>query len=488
MLSSNDKAGNYQDLKDIPSPKGYPVVGHLLSLGEQPGRQVARWHDELNSPLIRLKMGVQEWIMISDPYLAHKIFVTNGVDTSSRPFNSFQSVHYSRNQKGISFGEGKDWKNGRSALLSVLSPKAVEQYIKWIEKESHNSAQRLIDATKKDGGVNPISYLKLSALNVISHVTIGKNFSSIEDPLFKDIVSLIETSMAFSGPDKNISSFLPIFTPIDILGGYDKKMQAYIEDVRDPLLKRLIDEAVVEEGPNIFKKFREEGFSLDSENQAVLLNDLIAGGTDTTSTSLAWFYAILCHYPEVQDKIFNEINDFKKKNGRLPVFIERDELPYCLCVMKEGMRIRPVSPFGLPHKASKDIVVDGYFIPKNTSLFCSMDKIHMNENVYPNAKEFIPERFMNNTKLMFAAANGKINERDHYSFGWGRRTCPGIYLAEAEMFCAFIELFSRCRVEPIKDMQGNAIYPNIEDVDDIVIVQLPMPFKVKFVERNPIDN
>lgn len=72
--------------------------------------------------------------------------------------------------------------------------------------------------------------------------------------------------------------------------------------------------------------------------------------------------------------------------------------------------------------------MDGYFIPKDTTLFCSMDKIHMNENVYPNAKEFMPERFMDNTKLMFASANGKINERDHYSFGWGRRTCPGIYL------------------------------------------------------------
>jgi hypothetical protein len=60
-------------------------------------------------------MGVQEWIMISDPYLAHKIFVTNGADTSERPYNSFQSIHYSRNQKGISFGEGKIWKDGRSA-------------------------------------------------------------------------------------------------------------------------------------------------------------------------------------------------------------------------------------------------------------------------------------------------------------------------------------------------------------------------------------
>jgi hypothetical protein len=84
-------------------------------LGNQPGRQIGKWHDELNSPIIKVKMGVQEWIMIADPYLAHKIFVTNGAHTSARPFNTFCTTLYSCNQKGISYGEGKDWKAGRSA-------------------------------------------------------------------------------------------------------------------------------------------------------------------------------------------------------------------------------------------------------------------------------------------------------------------------------------------------------------------------------------
>jgi cytochrome P450 len=29
---------------------------------------------------------------------------------------------------------------------------------------------------------------------------------------------------------------------------------------------------------------------------------------------------------------------------------------------------------------------------------------------------------------MGAAANTKIEERDHFGFGWGRRICPGIHL------------------------------------------------------------
>jgi cytochrome P450 len=57
-----------------------------------------------------------------------------------------------------------------------------------------------------------------------------------------------------------------------------------------------------------------------------------------------------------------------------------------------------------------------------------MEAMHLNEDVYPDAKKFIPERFLENKKSMFAAANGRLEERDHYNFGWGRRICPGIHL------------------------------------------------------------
>lgn len=48
--------------------------------------------------------------------------------------------------------------------------------------------------------------------------------------------------------------------------------------------------------------------------------------------------------------------------------------------------------------------------------------------LFPEPDKFVPERYLNNTKTMMAAANGKIDYRDHFTFGWGRRICPGIHL------------------------------------------------------------
>ncbi|OAD02171.1 cytochrome P450 CYP5207, partial [Mucor lusitanicus CBS 277.49] len=150
-------------------------------------------------------------------------------------------------------------------------------------------------------------------------------------------------------------------------------------------------------------------------------------GTDTISVTMSWNYAILCRYPDLQKRVSAEIDSFIKIHGRVPDFSEREELPLCISVMKESMRYRPTSPFGVSHTTDKDIIVDGYLIPKDCTIISNMGSMHTNAERYENPFEFIPERFMDNLKTMQASANGNIEQRDTYNFGWGRRICPGNY-------------------------------------------------------------
>lgn len=62
----------------------------------------------------------------------------------------------------------------------------------------------------------------------------------------------------------------------------------------------------------------------------------------------------MCHHPEVQKAVSAEIDEFIRLNGRAPVFTERTQLPYCVSVIKESMRFRPTTPFGLPHTTHND--------------------------------------------------------------------------------------------------------------------------------------
>lgn len=62
----------------------------------------------------------------------------------------------------------------------------------------------------------------------------------------------------------------------------------------------------------------------------------------------------MCNHPEAQIKIAAEIDDFVERHGRLPLFNERLELPFCISAMKECMRLKPITAFGIPHLAIDD--------------------------------------------------------------------------------------------------------------------------------------
>lgn len=83
--------------KEIPTPTEgrYPYVGHIFTLGGevQLEKKLMKWHKKLG-PIINLQFGVQSWMFISDPILAHKIFVVNGAKSSGRPDFVFRENYY----------------------------------------------------------------------------------------------------------------------------------------------------------------------------------------------------------------------------------------------------------------------------------------------------------------------------------------------------------------------------------------------------------
>jgi hypothetical protein len=71
----------------------FVFIGHLPLLISNPSAQITEWHRKLG-PIFRIKMGVQNWMFISHPVLAHDIFVTRGMSTSGRPYVTFgNGVH-----------------------------------------------------------------------------------------------------------------------------------------------------------------------------------------------------------------------------------------------------------------------------------------------------------------------------------------------------------------------------------------------------------
>ncbi|GAA5805858.1 hypothetical protein HPULCUR_011384 [Helicostylum pulchrum] len=479
LLYSSSKTKQVQGHKSIPVPDcTYPYVGHMFSLGALPSRTIAAWHKELG-PIIKLHMGAITWVTISDPVLAHKIFVTHGAETSYRPHSTFAYDYYSDRGKGIGFAQpGAGWKEIRSAVMSVLGPKQVEKYMDLIQQQAGDLVLRMLDSSQKEDGINPHYYFSMYSLNVISSVCMGKQFDSVNDPAFIQLVDTLADAMKFAGLENDLPNFLPAISFIDYFTGIKGKMRDFIKHKRDPISTEFVREAYVSSRPNMIKSFKENGYDIPEEDMIVLLFDLLGGGTDTILITLCWNIAIMCNYPQVQNIASDEIDAFIKLNGRIPQFREREQVPYCISVLKECMRFKPTTAFGIPHAVYDDVEVDGYIIPKGSTVVPSMESMHVDPDFYPEPYQFLPERFMNNLKTMDASSHGKVTERDHFNFGWGRRVCPAAHLAEAEIFTAFIQIFSRCKVEPVLNQM-----PDIDTPVSAGINLSPSPYKVKFIPR-----
>ncbi|KAI9265520.1 cytochrome P450 [Helicostylum pulchrum] len=465
--------------KKIPIPGSrFPYVGHMFSLGSHPGDTIADWHKSLG-PIINIRMGVQDWILIDDPFLAHKVFVTNGAATSYRPHNVYGHDYHNVGGKGVSFSQPDGhWKVTRAAALSVLAPKHVTRYMPTIHREAKDLVARLLESSRKNGSVDPFVDFKLYSMNVIATTIFCKRYDTVTNPEFIKLTKVTEQTNINCAVENDLSNFLPIVSLYDYFFGKHAAQRRYVESERNPFLRRLIEEARKEEGPNMIKSFAEDGFELTKDQELGIIGDMLVGGNDTQSATLAWNIAIMCNHPEIQQKVASEIDQFVEHHGRAPTFKERDQVPYCIAVMKESIRYRTTTSFGLAHTSKIDLCVDGYLIPKNATIISSMESMHMNPKVYNQPTVFNPDRYINSQKTMQSSANGRIEDRDHFNFGWGRRVCPAIYLAETEMFMAFIAIFSTCYVEP-----NNNQMPNIHDKLSGALTICPKSYQVKFIKR-----
>ncbi|KAM5358048.1 hypothetical protein ACJZ2D_015645 [Fusarium nematophilum] len=184
------------------------------------------------------------------------------------------------------------------------------------------------------------------------------------------------------------------------------------------------------------------------EEAAYLALTLVLGGSDTSRmTSWAFMEMMLMNMDEFT-KLQKIIDDHC--GDRLPVWKDIDNIPHVRYVMKETWRIRPPVSLGmLAHTTTKDIEFNGYHIPKGARLKLNSWALGHDPNFYSDPKTFRPERHQGDLRSSQESANlTDVNARDHFAFGIGRRTCPGLNVADRAFAIAIMRLAWAFDIKP----------------------------------------
>ena len=146
-------------------------------------------------------------------------------------------------------------------------------------------------------------------------------------------------------------------------------------------------------------------------------------GHETTSNALTWVFHMLSRNPDVERRLFTEL---QRVLGDEPASLE--SLPE-LCLTKriiyESMRLYP-PVWGFSRLADKPDVVGGYHVAPGTSVFISPYAAHRQVEYFQNPEGFDPERFTD------AFLQG-LPRCAYLPFGAGARQCIGNNFALMEM-------------------------------------------------------
>ena len=88
--------------------------------------------------------------------------------------------------------------------------------------------------------------------------------------------------------------------------------------------------------------------------------------------------------------------------------------------------------------------------------------------VYPDPETFNPERFLHRGPDGKVALNPAVPDPMDVAFGFGRRICPGLFLAYETIWLTLACLLSTFKIDNAKDENGQPIVPDGEYVWGLV--------------------
>ncbi|KAJ3569110.1 hypothetical protein NP233_g5265 [Leucocoprinus birnbaumii] len=171
------------------------------------------------------------------------------------------------------------------------------------------------------------------------------------------------------------------------------------------------------------------------------LNIMLAG-RDTTAATLTIVVYFLSQYPQVMERLRQEVLEHVGPTRR-PTFDDVRDMKYLRAVLNETLRLYPIVPFNVRESVqattwpNPDPSDKPFYIPAGTKTAYSVFMMHRRKDLWgPDAEEFDPDRFLDERVKKYLVKNSFI----FLPFNAGPRICLGQQYAYNEMSFMLIRL------------------------------------------------
>ncbi|KAG5628974.1 hypothetical protein H5410_000691 [Solanum commersonii] len=347
-------------------------------------------------PIMHLQLGEVSLVVATSPDMAKQVLKTHDLAFASRPKLLASEILLYNGTDVIFSPYGDYWRQMRKiCLLELLSSKNVKSFNSIRQDE----VLRMIEFFRSSTGetVNATKKFYQFSSSMICRAIFGKVLKE-QDKL---ILLVKKASRLMEGFD--VADIFPSLKFLHVLCGMKGKiMDAHHE--LDTILENIINEnknngELGGEGlvATLLRLMKEGGFQfpITNDNIKAIIFDMLAGGIETSSTTIDWAMVEMMRNPSVLVKAQVEVRNAFRKKGTLDE-TDVEELKYLELVIKETFRLHPPVPLLIPRECREEVEINGYTIPLKTKVV-----VNISVDFIGNNFEFLP-------------------------FGSGRRICAGI--------------------------------------------------------------
>ena len=436
-----------------------------------------------HGPIVRRDNAFYESVLLFNPADVAAVFRAEPKYPKRFNLPVFEDF-YSRRLKepGVFFLNGEKWQKHKQIMSKkMMKPPEINQYIPRINEIASEMVSRIyrIRNSANDKEAFEVNELDMElfkwSFETVADFLFDRRFGSLKD-------SPPEKSIAFI---KAIGVFLDSVLPANLFPAwlykfYETKPFKTFDNSFAELYKfadELIDDKLIEikRRVELGENFEDSAelipfllstdrISEDEVSSSIV--DTLFAGVDTTSNTMQWMLYLLAKHPDVQSRVREEVLREIPGDSE-PNSYTLQRLNLVRCVIKETLRLYPVLIF-TNRVLEDDMVLSGYHVPAKTEVGIMHHAIGRREDIFENASEFVPERWLR------SKSNSKMDAYASIPFGHGVRMCLGRRLAELELQILLVKILKKFRLDLADNHVVEPWYRGVTIPD--------RPIRVKLVE------
>ncbi|KAK2598866.1 hypothetical protein N8I77_012248 [Diaporthe amygdali] len=361
------------------------------------------------------------------------------------------------------------WRRQRKIYHLRLNVKSADRYLPYQTFDSLQLVQELLDRPD-----DFVEHVQRYTASISTAMLYGWRTPKTGTGYVTDLLTWMEvTSEALNF---NLVDFYPFLRrPYDIIPHWLLPSKRKLYELRkledrvffDLLYRAKANLAAGNAHPSVIRDMLEDKDDDRLDDRQIANNAAHGFGAamDTSANTIIGFIKAMVLFPHVQTRAQEEL-DSVVGIYRLPLWEDRPNLPYIRGVVEETLRWAPSPISGaVPHAAKEDDTYRGKAIPQGSIVM--MNIWSLNHDRFENPRDFDPRRL---DPAITLTENNAISQdssrRLHFTFGAGRRVCPGFHVAERNLFMAISRMLWTFNIEQKRDVYGNlksvdrdAVYP-----------------------------